>query len=310
MEFTIAIPAYKDVYFREAIESVLKQTYEDWELIILNDCSPGDIEIIALEYSKDPRVRYYKNDKNVGAYDLVDNWNRCLELAQGDYIICMGDDDVLRDDCLEVYMKYISQYPGFDIYHAATELIDEKSEFVRYQESRPLTESVYSMVWHRLTRKRDQYIGDFLYKVSHLRETGGFYKLPLAWGSDDISAYRCAMRRGIVNIPEYIFKYRVNRYTISVTGNTIEKIGASSFKIRWIYDNIINSTPSSIVDEHYREMIEECIESSYNKEAISIIAHSEDLHSIYSYLNIFKQCRKYGISRKTATLGLIYRLFV
>ena len=310
MKFTIAIPAYKDVYFREAVESVLNQTIDDWELIVLNDCSPGNIEKVTLEYAKDSRVRYYKTEKNVGAYNLVDNWNRCLELAQGDYIICMGDDDVLRNDSLEVYQRYISKFPYYDIYHAATELIDEKSQFVRYQESRPLTESVYSMVWHRLTRKRDQFIGDFLYKVSHLRANGGFYKLPLAWGSDDISAYRCAMRYGIVNISEYIFKYRVNRYTISMSGNTIEKLSASSSKIRWIYKNIINSMPTSIVDRNYREMIEDCIESSFEKEVISIIAYSKDKHLTCSFFKILKQCRKYGISQKTVIYGLIYRLFI
>lgn len=310
MKFTIAIPAYKDVYFREAVESVLNQTIEDWELIVLNDCSPGDIEKITLKYTIDSRVRYYKTKHNVGAYDLVDNWNRCLELAQGEYIICMGDDDVLRNDCLEVYLRYVTQYPDFDIFHAATELIDEKSQFLRYQESRPLIESVYSMVWHRLTRKRDQYIGDFLYSVSHLRFNGGFQKLPLAWGSDDITAYRCSMRHGIVNIPEYIFKYRMNRYTISMTGNTIEKLGASSSKIRWISDNIINSAPISVVDEHFREMIEACIESSYRKEVISIIAHTKDKHPIRSILKLFKQSKMLRISRRTVVIGLLYRLLM
>lgn len=309
MLFTIAIPAYKDVYFREALDSVLKQTYEDWELIVLNDCSPGNIEDITLEYTMDSRIRYYKTETNVGAYDLVDNWNRCLELAQGEYIICMGDDDVLRNDCLEVYMKYISQYPYYDVFHASTEIIDERSHFFRYQESRPLIESTYSMVWHRLTRRRDQYVGDFLYKVSHLKEQGGFYKLPLAWGADDITAYICSLNHGIVNIPEYIFKYRENRYTISMSGNTIEKLNASSTKINWITDNIINSKPISLVDEHFREMIESCINSCYNREVLSIIAHSKDKFSIYYLFQLIKFCRKFGIKTKIIAIGLLYRLF-
>lgn len=310
MKFTITIPAYKDVFFREAVESVLNQTIDDWELIILNDCSPGGIEKITFEYITDQRVRYYKTEQNVGAYDLVDNWNKCLELAHGDYLICMGDDDVLREDCLEVYNRYISMFPEYDIYHAATELIDEESQFYRYQESRPLTESSYSMVWHRLTRKRDQFIGDFLYKVSHLKANGGFFKLPLAWGSDDITAYRCSMRYGIVNIPEYIFKYRVNRYTISKTGYAVEKIAASSTKILWIQENIINSTPASIVDEHFREMVKDSIESSFTKEVISIIAHTKDKHPISSSFKLLKKSNDYGISRKAVITGLFYRLFI
>lgn len=307
MKFTIAIPAYKDVFFREAIESVINQTCKDWELIILNDFSPENIEKIAQEYITESRIRYYKNEKNVGAYNLVDNWNRCLELAQGEFLICMGDDDVLREDCLEVYQKYISQYPDYDIYHAATELIDEKSEFFRYQESRPLTESVYSMVWHRLTRKRDQYVGDFLYKVSHLRSKGGFYKLPLAWGSDDITAYRCAMHRGIVNIPDYIFKYRVNRYTISMSGYTLEKIQASYLKCGWIRENIVNSKPSSDIDDHFREMIKDCLQLAYKQDCLSLIGHSKDRLSFMFIRNLIKHCKMYNLKISIIWVGLFYR---
>ena len=310
MKFTIAIPAYKDVFFREAIESVINQTCKDWELIILNDFSPEDIEKIALEYITESRIRYYKNEKNVGAYNLVDNWNRCLELAQGEFLICMGDDDVLREDCLEVYQKYISQYPEYDIYHAATELIDEKSEFFRYQEARPLTESVYSMVWHRLTRKRDQYVGDFLYKVSHLRSKGGFYKLPLAWGSDDITAYRCSMRHGRLNIPEYIFKYRVSRYTISRSGNTREKLEAIALKYEWICDNIITSKPESDVDNHYREMIDACLPSAKQKEVMSLIGYSNDRLTFRFLRNVSKFCRSNHVNFSIFCAGMLYRILL
>lgn len=310
MKFTIAIPAYKEVFFREAIESVINQTCKDWELIILNDFSPEDIERIALEYSTDSRVRYYKNEKNVGAYNLVDNWNRCLELTKGEYLICMGDDDVLREDCLEVYLNYITQFPDYDVYHAATELIDEKSQFFRYQESRPLTESVYSMVWHRLTRKRDQYIGDFLYKVSHLRSKGGFYKLPLAWGADDITAYCCSIRHGIVNVPDYIFKYRVNRYTISKSGHTLDKLEASTLKYKWICENIINSKPDSVIDEHYREMIDASLSSAIQMEVLSLIGHSNDRLSFKFIHSLSKFCKINRVSSSFFCAGLLYRILL
>lgn len=310
MLFTIAIPAYKDFYFKEAIESVISQKFEDWELIILDDCSPGKIQSISMNYTNDPRIRYYRNETNVGAIELVDNWNKCLELSKGDYIICMGDDDVLREDCLEVYAKYITEYPQIDVFHAGTEIIDEDSNFFRYQELRPLTESVYSMVWNRITRKRDQFIGDFLYKVSRLKECGGYYKLPLAWGADDITSYVCTMRNGIVNIPEFIFKYRVNRHTISLSGNTYEKLKASSSKYEWIIDNIIKSSTDNVEERNYIEMISSCIESSFLHERISIIAHSKDKLTI-AYLNkIYKSRRLIYVNAQTIIIGLLYRFYL
>ena len=102
IKFSVTIPAYKDKYLKEAIDSVLAQTYSNLEVIIVNDASPNNLDIIIAQYS-DPRIRYYKNDKNCGAKDVVDNWNICLSYATGEYLICMGDDDRLRVNCLEEY---------------------------------------------------------------------------------------------------------------------------------------------------------------------------------------------------------------
>ena len=86
MKFSIIIPAYKDLFFKECIDSIFAQTYSNFELIIANDCSPYDIKNIVKQYS-DSRIKYYKNEKKYGAVDLVKNWNHCLGHATGDYVI-------------------------------------------------------------------------------------------------------------------------------------------------------------------------------------------------------------------------------
>ena len=100
MEFSITIPAYKAKYLNECIDSILAQTYKDFELVIVNDASPEDLDSIVNQYI-DSRIRYYVNEKNCGAINVVDNWNKCLEYAKGEFIICMGDDDKLMPNCLE-----------------------------------------------------------------------------------------------------------------------------------------------------------------------------------------------------------------
>ena len=107
MKISVVIPAYKSLFLDKAICSVVYQTYPNWELVIVDDCSPEDIHNIVKPYLSDSRIRYYRNKSNCGAINLVDNWNICLSYCTGDYVICMGDDDILFPYCLEEYTKCI-----------------------------------------------------------------------------------------------------------------------------------------------------------------------------------------------------------
>ena len=92
ISFTIAIPAYKEKFLKEALESCLCQSYPLFEIIILDDASPEDISGICSSFT-DSRLKYLRNEVNVGTERVVDNWNKCLALAKGEYFICIGDDD-------------------------------------------------------------------------------------------------------------------------------------------------------------------------------------------------------------------------
>ncbi len=95
---SICIPAYnRPEYLKKAIESVLNQTFHDFELIISDDCSPIDLSPFVSEY-KDERIKYFRQKNNLG---FIKNWNFCLEKCSGEYIKIMGDDDVLLDNCIE-----------------------------------------------------------------------------------------------------------------------------------------------------------------------------------------------------------------
>lgn len=251
MKFSITIPAYKRQFIKECIDSCLAQTYTDFELIIVNDHSPEDLNSIVNQYD-DTRIRYYVNEKNCGAIDVVDNWNKCLDYATGDYIICMGDDDRLLPCCLEEYGKLIEKYPGLSVYHAWTQLITESSALLTFQEQRPEYESAYAFLWHRWTFRHWQYIGDFLYDTKRLREQGGFFKLPLAWGSDDITAFRAALDSGIANTQVPCFLYRINGQTISNTGSSRQKLKANELALHWYNDKF--KELSSVYPNDYKNL--------------------------------------------------------
>lgn len=263
--FTIAIPAYKRKFLKEAIDSCLSQTYNNWELVIVDDASPEDLNSIICQYD-DTRIRSYRNEKNCGAIDVVDNWNICLSYAKGDYIICMGDDDRLLPGCLEEYLRLMEKYPGLGVYHAWTEIIDEDSVMIDLQQPRPEWECALSVAWNRWNGRTRQYIGDFCYEVERLRKDGGFFKLPMAWGSDDICAVRAAVGGGIANTQRVSFQYRVNRYTISETGANEEKFKATVMERQW-YRGLIEEYEHNIgnLGETERKYLH-CIKSDLPRE--------------------------------------------
>lgn len=262
--FSITIPAYKSKFLKECIASCLAQTYADLEIIIVNDHSSEDLDSIVRCYS-DSRIRYYVNEKNCGAVNVVDNWNKCLEYAKGDYIICMGDDDILLPCCLEEYVKLIEKFPELSVYHAWTQLIDENSNVFGFQEQRPEFESAYAFLYFRWTIRWWQYIGDFLFDTKRLREQGGFYKLPLAWGSDDITAFRAALDGGVANTQIPCFQYRINSQTISNTASARIKLEANKLAREWYQKALKHLTPTDSVDQLFYKKLDNSVSSHFRK---------------------------------------------
>lgn len=262
--YSILIPAYKAAFLEECIDSILSQTYDNFEIIIVNDASPYNLDDVVAKYS-DERIKYYKNKVGFGAEHVVGNWNRCLEYASGDYIICMGDDDKLKPCCLEEYAKLISKYPDLNVYHALTEIIDENSKFSRMQEMRPEREGVYSMMYGRLFGNRIQFIGDWLFSTAWLKERGGYVDVPMAWGSDDLTAYYAAIGKGVANSQVPMFQYRVNSQTISSKGNTRGKFGSILKTFQQIKD-ILSMKCDDKLDEKYRLT---CLNKFYEKIRVS-----------------------------------------
>lgn len=78
---SIIMPSYNtSSYIQETIQSVVNQTYQNWELIIVDDCSSDDTDEIIKPYLKDTRISYYKNNKNLGA---ALSRNKALMVAKG-----------------------------------------------------------------------------------------------------------------------------------------------------------------------------------------------------------------------------------
>src|SRR3989338_5944877 len=105
---TIAIPTYNRAkLLSQAIESVLVQTYKDFELLISDNASTDETNNVVTSF-KDPRIRYHRNRKNIG---MMSNWNKCVELAQGKYLMILGDDDKLYPYFIKNSLKVHKDHP-------------------------------------------------------------------------------------------------------------------------------------------------------------------------------------------------------
>lgn len=105
---SIVLPIYNgEKYMRQSIDSVLAQTYINWELLIIDDGSTDRTASIATEYTtKDARIHYYKNPKNLR---LPKTLNRGFSLAHGDYLTWTSDDNYYYPTALEVMYRTLQQ---------------------------------------------------------------------------------------------------------------------------------------------------------------------------------------------------------
>ena len=115
---SVLMPVYNaEQYLNEAIDSLLSQSFSDFELLAINDGSTDKSEEIILSYA-DERVRYVKNEKNLG---LVATLNKGLELIDTEYIIRMDADDISVPNRFEILVKYMENNPETGVYSSALE---------------------------------------------------------------------------------------------------------------------------------------------------------------------------------------------
>lgn len=104
---SIIMPSYNTAKFiSETIESVLAQTYPNWELIIVDDCSTDDTDAVVCPYLVDDRIRYIKNEKNSGA---AVSRNRALREAKGKWVAFLDSDDLWVPEKLEKQISFMKK---------------------------------------------------------------------------------------------------------------------------------------------------------------------------------------------------------
>jgi glycosyltransferase involved in cell wall biosynthesis len=195
-------------YIRQALDSLLAQTFGDFELIICDNASTDATELICREYQeRDVRVRYFRNERDLGP---AGNHNKCVNLSRGQYFRWHAHDDVCEPTYLERCVAALDADPTVVIAYPRTMIIDEQGEAIEAYDFHPATDrsnvaqrfSQLVMVNHRKHRAVEIF---GLMRVAALLQTpleGAYAR------GDSVLLARMALLGRFVELPDRLFLSR------------------------------------------------------------------------------------------------------
>lgn len=150
---SIGMPVYNcERYVADAIDSHLRQTYTDFELVITDNASTDRSEEICRSYAaRDPRIKYHRSAENVGAGG---NFKRCFELSRGEYFRWTPSDDVVGPELLELCVEVLDRDPSVLVAYPRTRLIDGDGRIIGdYDENLHLMQERPSVRFREVLRR-------------------------------------------------------------------------------------------------------------------------------------------------------------
>ncbi|CCZ70999.1 uncharacterized protein BN759_00422 [Bacteroides sp. CAG:702] len=202
VKLAIIIPAYKEEFLAETLESLANQTNMDFNVYVGDDCSPFDLGKIVDSFQDKLSVSYTRFSNNLGKTNLIAHWNRCLDLLQEEEYFCLfSDDDVMESRCVEAFYQSLETSLLFDVYHFNIHIIDEYGNLIRKCPDYP--ERLSSIDFFKLlyTSQIDARMPEFIFNTRHFRLCKGFVGFDLAFRSDNATVMSCAQDKGIYTIP-------------------------------------------------------------------------------------------------------------
>jgi Glycosyltransferases involved in cell wall biogenesis len=230
---SVILPVYNaERYLSDAINSIVGQTFTDWELVIINDGSTDGSDQIISKFT-DSRIHYYQNEENLG---LIKTLNKAITLCCGEYIARMDADDVCLPIRFEKQIDFLDKYPGYAMCGSWVNVIDEnsleKGKIINFTNNEYLQiHLLFSVPFvHPAVMIRADVLRNNLYDetFSHIED----YEL---W-------CRIADKYRVANVPYYLLNYRWHSTNISVLNSQIQKKLKSAINEREL--NQIGITPT------------------------------------------------------------------
>ena len=164
MKVSVLTPIYKtdERFLREAIESVLKQTFTDFEFLLLDDCPEDDREKVVRSYD-DKRIVYLKNDRNLG---ITASRNKLIDLAKGEYLAVFDHDDICRPERFAKEVAYLDAHPECGVVSGWTKpTCGGVNEYPEDDHGIKLAMMAGISMWHPASMIRKSVVGDVRYEA-------------------------------------------------------------------------------------------------------------------------------------------------
>lgn len=239
MKISIILPTYNwnSNWISDSIDSVLNQSFIDFELIIINDASTNDIEKTILEYvKKDNRIKYFKNENNL---KLIWTLNKWIELSKWQYIARIDDDDIwINKDKLKKQVDFLDNNPDYLLCGWATILINENWDEIMKINPTNLDKDI---------RKNMLICTQFSHSSIMFRKEINtqiyFYDKNAVYVEDHELWLKLGSIGKFYNFPDYFLKYRYNNNWVSVKNRFKQKIWLVklAFKYKSNYPNFYNA---------------------------------------------------------------------
>ena len=205
-------------YLDERIDCIFSQTFTDWELVIVDNCSDdGAWEFFKKVAGSDSRVRISQAPRN-GMYA---NWNNCIKQARGEYIYIATSDDTMMPECLECLVDALEAYPQCDIAHCCLKIIDEHGNPFHNQWDQWERVRFYGDVIQRVHIRKAPYDGfvhagwNTVYTSitqllirSSLFDKIGLFRNDLGSVADFEWEMRAALISDVIHVPKYLATWR------------------------------------------------------------------------------------------------------
>lgn len=200
---TVLMAVYNgEPYLRRAIESILCQSYDDFEFLIINDGSTDRTRDVIHSYD-DPRIRLFENETNLG---LARSLNQGIELARGAYIARQDADDISEPDRLARQIAFLRQHPDIALLGSWYTVIDHRGNILAH---RTLPCADIEIRWVLL------FVSSFVHTAvimpRDILSNVGLYDESLVYAMDYDLWQRIARHHPVANLSAYLVRYRVHK---------------------------------------------------------------------------------------------------
>ena len=238
---SVVIPSYNhEKYIAEAIQSVLDQTYQDFEIVITDDGSSDNSVKLIKEFT-DPRIKLFIFSENKGACLAVNN---CIENSTGEFIALLNSDDVFLPNKLEVQLNFLNSHPEIGAVFSYAKIINDDSKEFQGKH-------FYKNIFIQPNRNRFEWLNYFFYNGNCLchpsilirrecYENVGLYDPRFAQLPDFDLWIRLCQRYEIYIISEELIYFRVRDNEANASGNRLENHIRATAELSQIYNNFLS----------------------------------------------------------------------